>query len=223
MSAFYDNLATTFGAEKTMEIAMEAAAWIEKKKNEAQLAKLFTEPPVEYGPNQIWSASDCRSHNDDGWWMRTATEQGCYGMGIAPKSRGPNANAMIDLESGEQAEVSKKCYKMAMKVKKGDTLLTADKFRGIVFQGTVLEDAVGPFRSSSFPNSFKQQVRARIEKETGRPISPRRLYPVETDVEVFLPKVTWKEVGPITPEWNAYLHADHIRGALMKLTTPPPF
>jgi hypothetical protein len=144
-------------------------------------------------------------------------------MGVAPKSHGPKANIMVELASGEQAEVSKKCYEMAMKIKKGDTLLTADKFRGIVFQGTVMEDAVGPFRSSSFPNSFKQQVRARISKETGRPPSPHRLTPVEADIEVFMPKVMWKEVGPITPEWNAYLHATHIRPTVLKLTAPPPF
>jgi hypothetical protein len=41
MAAFYDNLAATFGIEKTMEIAEAAATWIQKKKDEMYLAEIF--------------------------------------------------------------------------------------------------------------------------------------------------------------------------------------
>ena len=218
MAAFYENLAATFGIEKTMEIAEAGPAWIEKKKNDAQIAQLFMETAEPFGPHRIWSVSDCRSHCKTGMWALTATEDGCYGIGASP-SDDPKSIIQATLLSGETANVSKVCYTLAMKVKKGDTFFMADKFRGRIFQGRVLEDPIGPFRTSSVPNSFKDRVCDR-ENKIGKPNTPRMTR--DQGIQVSFPKVSWKDIGPVTPEWNEYLQACQMRPALVQLKNPPP-
>ena len=138
-------------------------------------------------------------------------------MGVS-KCENDSANIQVELSSGEKVSVSKACYTSSMKLKKGDTLFMADKFRGRIFQGLMLEDAIGPVRTSSYPNTFKQRVWEREVAAKSR-VTPR-LAP-EEETQVLFPKVQWKDIGPATAEWEKYLKTS-VPTTVVALTTPPP-
>ena len=164
-----------------------------------------------------WRVSDNRSHCKTGMFAETAVEEGMYGVGTGPNPESsPNASKEITLASGEVAQVSKEKHDRAMKVKKGDTLLMADKMTNTVFQGKVLSDPDGPFRPSSRDTCFKMRVMQR-EYEKGW----NNIY-IKNDACQVDWRVEWKKVGPITPQWIRCLRPNRLGHTIFEITEGLP-
>ena len=162
---------------------------------------------------RVWRVSDCRSHCKTGMWTETAVEESIYGVGIGLNpGTSPNASKEITLRSGEVVQVSKDKHDRAMKVKKGDTLLMADKITNTVFEGEVLSDPDGPFRPSSRDTCFKKQVMRREYKRGWN-----NIYIINDACQVDW-RVNWKRVGSITPEWIRCLRPHLFGPTIFEIT-----